>query len=72
VKLPPLITWSDVRWVLFVVAGLGFLAGLLNLVLWAGTTLSFVWAGVVLLATAAIIVALIGRELWAFWMRYRR
>jgi hypothetical protein len=25
VRLPPLITWSDVRWILFLVAGLGFL-----------------------------------------------
>jgi hypothetical protein len=42
-RLPPLITWSDVRWILFVVAGLGFLYGVIA-VIFLSATLPDPWA----------------------------
>ena len=69
--LPPLITWSDVRWILFVVAGIAFLYGVLALSV-AALKVGGVWGWVIVIAALAVIVALIGRELWAFWLRLRR
>jgi hypothetical protein len=71
VRLPPLITWSDVRWILFVVAGLGFLYGVLALSV-AALKVGGVWGWVIVIAALAAIAALIGRELWAFWLRLRQ
>lgn len=67
----PLITWSDVRWTLFIVAGLAFLYGVLTLSV-AALKVGGVWGWVIVIAALAVIVALIGRELWAFWLRLRR
>jgi hypothetical protein len=71
VRLPPLITWSDVRWTLFIVAGLAFLYGVLALSFTA-LVVGGVWGWVIILAALTVIVALVGRELWAFWLRFRR
>lgn len=67
----PLITWSDVRWTLFVVAGLAFLYGVLVLSFTA-LKVGGVWGWVIIVAALTVIVALVGRELWAFWLRFRR
>lgn len=69
-RLPPLITWSDVRWTLFVVAGIAFLYGVLALSV-AALKVGGVWGWVIVIAALAVIVALIGRELWASWLRLR-
>ena len=66
-RLPPLITWSDVRWTLFVVAGIAFLYGVLALSV-AALKVGGVWGWVIVIAALAVIVALIGRELWASWL----
>jgi hypothetical protein len=71
VRLPPLITWSDVRWILFVVAGIAFLYGVLALSV-AALKVGGVWGWAIVIAGLAVIVALIGRELWAFWLRLGR
>jgi hypothetical protein len=71
VRLPPLITWSDVRWILFVVAGIAFLYGVLALSV-AALKVGGVWGWAIVIAALAVIVALIGRELWAFWLRLGR
>jgi hypothetical protein len=70
VRLPPLITWSDVRWALFIVAGLMFLYAV-ALVIGLSATLPAPW-GAVLLGVAFVgILLLIARELRAFWLRFR-
>jgi hypothetical protein len=71
VRRPPIITWSDVRWTLFIVAGIAFLYGVGAL---AGVALKLggVWGWVIIVAALTVIVALVGRELWAFWLRFRR
>jgi hypothetical protein len=70
-RLPPLITWSDVRWILFVVAGLGFLYAIGAVILLA-TDLPSPWTAFVLFGALAVVVALIALELRRFWMRFRR
>jgi hypothetical protein len=65
-----LITWSDVRWTLFIVAGLAFLYGVLVLSFTA-LKVGGVWGWVIIVAALTVIVALVGRELWAFWLRFR-
>jgi hypothetical protein len=67
----PLITWSDVRWTLFIVAGLAFLYGVLVLSFTA-MAVGGVWGWVIIVAALTVIVALIGRELWAAWLLFRR
>jgi hypothetical protein len=66
-----LITWSDVRWTLFIVAGLAFLYGVLVLSFTA-MAVGGVWGWVIIVAALTVIVALIGRELWAAWLLFRR
>jgi hypothetical protein len=70
-RLPPLITWSDGRWILFVVAGLGFLYAIGAVILLA-TALPSPWTAFVLFGALAVVVALIALELRRFWMRFRR
>jgi hypothetical protein len=58
-------TWSDVRWILFVVAGLGALSVV-------ALEVGGVWGWVIIVVALAVIVALTGRELSAFWLQFRR
>ena len=62
VRLPPLITWDDIYWIVFVVV----FFNVLGVVIVLAIGLPSVWAGVVLFAALAVIAALIGRELRAF------
>jgi hypothetical protein len=64
-------TWSDVRWILFVVAGLGFLYGVGALSVVA-LEVGGVWGWVIIVVALAVIVALTGRELSAFWLQFHR
>jgi hypothetical protein len=67
VRLPPIITWSDVRWILFVVAGLGFLYAV-GVVIVLSATLPDPWGMIVF----AAVLTLIALELRRFWERFRR
>jgi hypothetical protein len=67
----PLIAWSDLRWTLFIVAGIAFLYGVAALSFTA-MNIGGAWGWVIVFVALAVIVALIARELWAFWLRFRR
>jgi hypothetical protein len=67
----PIITWADVRWTLFIVAGLAFLY-LVALVAGWSATLPAPWGGIVWGIAATIIVLLIALELRRFWLDYRQ
>jgi hypothetical protein len=71
VRRPPIITWSDVRWILYVAAGVAFLYGVLWIV-WLSWTLPGPLGGVVWGVAATVLVALIALELRRFWLRFRR
>jgi hypothetical protein len=66
-----LITWSDARWTLFVVAGIAFLYGVLVLSVEA-LKIGGVWGWIIITAALAVVLALIGRELRRLWLRFRR
>lgn len=66
-----MITWSDVRWTLFVVAGIAFLYGV-GALAFTAMAVGGIWGWIIIVAALTVIVALIGRELWAFWLRFRR
>jgi hypothetical protein len=70
-RLPPLITWSDVRSILFVVAGLGFLYGVIA-VIFLSATLPDPSGAVVFAVAFSAVLALIALELRRFWVRFRR
>jgi hypothetical protein len=71
VRLPPIITWSDVRWILFVVAGLGFLYAV-GVVIVLSATLPDPWGMIVFAVALAAVLTLIALELRRLWARFRR
>jgi hypothetical protein len=66
-----LITWSDVRWILFVAAGLAFLYGLAAIII-ESVRIGGVWGKIIFAAVLIIVLALIALELRRFWVRFRR
>jgi hypothetical protein len=56
---------------LFVVAGIAFLYGVLALSV-SAVKIGGVWGWIILIASLALVLGLIGRELWALWLRFRR
>jgi hypothetical protein len=71
VRRPPIMTWSDVRWTLFVIAGLAFLYAVMWVV-FLSATLPGPWNGILWAVASILILLLIGLELRRFWARYRR
>jgi hypothetical protein len=71
VRRPPIITWRDVRWILFVVAGIGFLYAVIA-VIGLSATLGDPWGKVVFGVAFAAVLALIALELRRFSARLRR
>jgi hypothetical protein len=70
-RRPPIITWSDVRWTLFIVAGIAFLYGLGAIII-ESVRIGGVSGTIIFAATFIIELALIALELRRFWLRYRR
>jgi hypothetical protein len=70
VRLPPIITWSDVSWILFIVAGVGFLYAVVGVIA-LSATLPDPWDKIVFGVALAAVLALIALELRRFW-RFRR
>jgi hypothetical protein len=69
---PPIITRSDVLWVVFVVAGIAFLVGVAILIGSALRALPFIWAAVVAFAVLVLVAALVAVELRRLWPRLPR
>jgi hypothetical protein len=73
VERPPIIIWSDLVWVVFIVAGIGFLFCVAVLIGLALTALSLVWGAVVAFAVVVLVAALLlALELRGFWARLPR
>ena len=72
VERPPIIIWSDLVWVVFIVAGIGFLFCVAVLIGFALTALSLVWGAVVAFAVVVLVAALLALELRGFWARLPR
>jgi hypothetical protein len=69
---PPIITRSEVSWVVFIVLGIAFLVGVAVLIGSALTALPFIWGTVVAFAVLVLVAALVGVELRRFWPRLPR
>jgi hypothetical protein len=69
VRRPPIIAWSDVRWILFVVAGIGFVYAVIAVI---GLSGRIPWGKVVFGVAFAAVLALIAPELRCFSARLRR
>ena len=67
---PPIITWSDARWLIFIALGLLFLFGV-GAVIAASVSIGGTWGAVLLAAVCALLVALIALELRRFWLGVR-
>jgi branched-subunit amino acid transport protein len=72
VDRPPIITRSDVSWVVFIVGGIAFLVGVAVLIGSALTALPFIWGTIVAFVVVVIVAALIAVELRRFWERLPR
>ena len=72
VERPPIIIWRDLKWAVFIVAGIGFLFCVAVLIGWALTALSLVWGAVVAFAVVVLVAALLALELRGFWARLPR
>jgi hypothetical protein len=72
VERPPIITRSEVSWVVFIVGGIVFLVGVAILIGSALTALPFIWGTVVAFAVVVLVAALIAVELRRFWPRLPR
>jgi hypothetical protein len=68
----PIITRSDVSWVVFIVGGIAFLVGVAVLIGWALTALPFIWGTVVTFAVLVLVAAPVAVELRRFWPRLPR
>jgi hypothetical protein len=69
---PPIITRSEVSWVVFIVGGIVFLVGVAVLIGSALTALPFIWGTVVAFAAVVLVAALVAVELRRFWARLPR
>lgn len=69
---PPIITWSDVSWVVFIVEGIGLLVGVAVLIGSALAALPFIWGMAVAFVAFVLVVALIAFELAHAWAQLPR
>jgi energy-converting hydrogenase Eha subunit B len=72
VEGPPIITRSEVSWVVFIVGGIAFLVGVAVLIGSALTALPVIWGTVGAFAVVVLVAALVGVELRRFWARLPR
>jgi hypothetical protein len=72
VEGPPIITRSEVSWVVFIVGGIAFLVGVAVLIGSALTALPFIWGTVVAFAVVVLVAALVAVELRRVWARLPR
>jgi branched-subunit amino acid transport protein len=72
VEGPPIITRSEVSWVVFIVGGIVFLVGVAVLIGSALMALPFIWGTVVAFAVVVLVAALVAVELRRFWARLPR
>jgi hypothetical protein len=72
VEGPPIITRSEVSWVVVIVGGIAFLVGVAVLIGSALTALPFIWGTVVAFAVVVLVAALVAVELRRFWARLPR
>jgi hypothetical protein len=72
VERPPIITRSEVSWVVFIVGGIAFLVGVAVLIGSALTALPFIWGTVVAFAVVMLVAGLVAVELRRFWARLPR
>jgi hypothetical protein len=72
VEGPPIITRSEVSWVVFIVGGIAFLVGVAVLIGSALTALPFIWGTVVAFAVVVLVAALVAVELRRLWARLPR
>jgi hypothetical protein len=72
VERSPIITRSEVSWVVFIVGGIAFLVGVAVLIGSALTALPFIWGTAVAFAVVVLVAALVALELRRFWARLPR
>jgi hypothetical protein len=72
VEGPPIITRSEVSWVVVIVGAIAFLVGVAVLIGSALTALPFIWGTVVAFAVVVLVAALVAVELRRFWARLPR
>jgi hypothetical protein len=72
VDRPPIITRSEVSWVVFILGGIAFLVGVAVLIGSALTALSFIWGTIVAFVVVVLVAALVAVELRPFWARLPR
>jgi hypothetical protein len=72
VEGPPIITRSEVSWVVFIVGWIVFLVGVAVLIGSALTALPLIWGTVVAFAVVVLVAALTAVELRGFWARLPR
>jgi hypothetical protein len=72
VEGPPIITRSEVSWVVFIVGGIAFLVGVAVLIGSALTALPFIWGTIVAFAVVVLVAALVAVELRRLWARLPR
>jgi hypothetical protein len=72
VDRPPIITRSEVSWVVFILGEIAFLVGVAVLIGSALTALSFIWGTVVAFLVVVLVAALVAVELRRFWARLPR
>jgi hypothetical protein len=72
VECSPIITRSDVLWVVFILEGIAFLVAVAVLIGSALTALPFIWGMVVAFAVLVLVAALVTVELRHFWARLPR
>jgi len=72
VEGPPIITRSEVSWVVFIVGGIAFLVGVAVLIGSALTALPFIWGTVVAFAVVVLVAALVAVEVRRVWARLPR
>jgi len=72
VEGPPIITRSEVSWVVFIVGGIAFLVGVAVLIGSALTALPFIWGTVVAFAVVVLVAARVAVEVRRVWPRLPR
>jgi branched-subunit amino acid transport protein len=72
VERPPIITRSEVSWVVLLVGGITFLVGVAVLIGSALTALPFILGMAVAFAVVVLVAALVALELRGFWARLPR